>query len=168
MRVGREMEQSERQRLIELLQGGRWVALGTLAADGAAEVSWVACCSEGALDGYLMHLSRLAAHTRNLLADPRASLAVSEPDDGRDDPQTLARVSLVGRVQVVARDTPAYDAARVRYLERFPAAEERFAFGDFALYRFRVEGVRLVAGFGKAFRVTPEQLRAMGGAGEGE
>jgi len=43
----------------------------TLGADGP-EASQVAYAVEGAFDGFLLHLSQLAAHTKHLLAEPRA------------------------------------------------------------------------------------------------
>src|SRR5262245_62023453 len=45
-------------------------------------------------------LSRLAAHTKNLLVDPRASLFVGDRS-AAEDPQAGARVSLLGRMSPV-------------------------------------------------------------------
>lgn len=144
-----------------LITERRWAAMATSAtsAEGAPEASWVAYVSEPGLTGYLMHLSTMAGHTRNLLADPRIALTVSESDDGRDDPQTLARVALSGRVAVIERGDEGYAAAKACYLARLPEAEARFDFADFALYRFTAEGARLVSGFGKAYRLGPGGLK---------
>ena len=63
----------------------------------------------------LLLLSRLAAHTKNLLADPRASLFVGDRT-AAEDPQAGARVSLLGRVAPLpaadARATPAPATSR--------------------------------------------------------
>jgi putative heme iron utilization protein len=94
----------------------------------------------------LLLLSRLAAHTRNLTADPRAGLFVGDRSAAAD-PQAGARVSLLGQV----RPLPDPDVAdgRARYLDRWPKAADYFALGDFALWRFDIEEARLIAGFGE-------------------
>jgi hypothetical protein len=142
-----------------LLHKQRSAALGTL-ADGAPFVSMVAFASEADFGGVLLHLSTLSPHTKHLLADARASLLVTEPDDERADVQTLARITLTGRVQAVPRDTPAYDAGRTLYLAKLPAAAMLFDFGDFGLFRLVPDGARYVGGFARAYTLTPEHLRA--------
>jgi putative heme iron utilization protein len=94
----------------------------------------------------LLLLSRLAAHTRNLVADPRAGLFVGDRSAAAD-PQAGARVSLLGQVRPVA-DVDV-DDARARYLARWPRAADYFALGDFTLWRFDIEEARLIAGFGE-------------------
>ncbi|HEY3062378.1 MAG TPA: pyridoxamine 5'-phosphate oxidase family protein [Chloroflexota bacterium] len=88
----------------------------------------------------ILLLSQLAEHTRNLLADPRASLFVQEAGE---DPQAVARVTLLGRVELA-------DAVelRTRYVSRHPQAMDYFAMADFGLYVLRTETARFVGGFG--------------------
>jgi putative heme iron utilization protein len=90
----------------------------------------------------LLLLSGLAAHTKNLLADPRACLFVGDRS-AADDPLAGARVSLLGRAVHV--DEP---DARVRYLARHPKAAAYFELRDFALWELVVEEARLISGFG--------------------
>src|SRR6185295_3110746 len=92
----------------------------------------------------LLLLSELAAHTRNLRADARACLFVS--DDG-DDAQAVTRASLLGRVAPVA-DADRADA-EVRYRRRFADADRTLALGGFALWELAVDEVRWIAGFGR-------------------
>jgi len=143
--------------LREVVCGGRWACLATL-RDGAPLASWVAYALDSAGGSLLMHLSRLAVHTRNLLADGRASLTVSFADDGREDPQELARVTLNGTVVRVAPEDPDYAAAKACYLARFPAAEQRFEFADFSLFRLPPAEARFVGGFARAYSVGGEAL----------
>src|SRR5215468_5592152 len=71
----------------------------------------------------LLLLSGLAAHTKNLLADPRACLFVGDRS-AAEDPLAGARVSLLGRAAKVA---PSDEAdARARYVARHPKAEAYF------------------------------------------
>jgi putative heme iron utilization protein len=98
----------------------------------------------------LLLLSKLAAHTHNLRADPRASLFVGDRS-AVADPQAGARVSLLGRAVPLAGADPDSGAdadARARYLARWPQAADYFALGDFSLWRFQIEEARLIAGFG--------------------
>jgi putative heme iron utilization protein len=113
---------------------------------------------DGAL---LLHLSRLAKHTLNLLADGRVSLALSEMDDGRSDPQTLARITLDGSVVLVERDSTDYQAGRECYLARLPDAAMLFDFADFSLFRLTPQSGRYVEGFGSTHRLTAERLRSL-------
>lgn len=151
----------ERQALVTLLTGSRWAALAT-ARDSEPLASWVAVAPAAEPGHYLLHLSRLAPHTRNLQANPRAALAFSEPDRDRSrDPQTLARVSLQGRVETIARDAAGYPAARERYLACLPQAGVQFTLGDFSLLRFVAESARFVAGFGRAHRLDAGAVRSL-------
>lgn len=137
----------------------RHAALATVAADGAPHVGMVAFAI--ALDGtaLLLHLSTLATHTRQLLAEPRVSLLISEPDrPDIDDVQTLARLTVYGRAQPLTPDDAMYDDCRSAYLQRFVAAEMRFGFADFVLVRVIVDQARFVGGFAQARNLTQAQL----------
>jgi putative heme iron utilization protein len=93
----------------------------------------------------LLLLSGLAAHTKNLLADPRASLFVGDRN-AVEDPLAGARASLLGRAaRVAAADEP---DARARYVARHPRAEAYFQLRDFALWELVLEEARLLSGFG--------------------
>jgi heme iron utilization protein len=150
------MKPEELALVATLLRSQRQAALGTLRA-GAPFVSMVAYAAEPDFGGFLLHLSRLAPHTRHLLADARASLLICEPDDGRDDVQTLARITLVGAAALVAEaEQP---AARELYLARLPTADPLFEFPDFALFRLVPDEARYIGGFARAFSLTVAHLR---------
>lgn len=144
--------------IARLVFSKRWGALATL-NDRAPLASMVAYAPEPEIAGILMFLSGLSAHTQNLLDDPRCSLAVTEADSGRGDPQTLPRVSLQGRVQEVPADLAGYASAWRRYVERFPDAESRRGLGDFRLFRLVVAEARYVGGFARAMTLSGEELR---------
>jgi putative heme iron utilization protein len=165
------MNRADALRLARLLEAQRWAALATAGADGPL-ASMVACAPLEDVSAVLLHLSRLARHTGNLLTVGRGSLVLSEPDPGEGDPQTLARLTLSGPVAAVERDDAAYTALRARYLTRLPSAEPLFGFGDFSLFLLRVERAHYVGGFARAYAMSAEELahelaraRAEGGAG---
>src|SRR5215212_3985755 len=92
--------------IARLIRSQRVAALGTL-RDNKPFVSMVAYAAEPDFGGLLLHLRQLAAHTKQLLAAPQSSLLICEPDEGREDVQTLARLTLSG----VAAPIPAASAA---------------------------------------------------------
>jgi hypothetical protein len=83
---------------------------------------------------------------------------ISEPDDGREDPQTLARVTIRGNAEVMPIGVPGYMPAKDLYMARFPRSEPLFEFGDFGLWRILPKGGRYVAAFAKAFNLTADSL----------
>lgn len=156
------MDAVDRAALADLVRGQRQAALGTL-ADGAPFVSMalyaLAEPEAGAACVFLIHVSRLAPHTRHLEADPRASLLICQPNTGAGDPQALPRVTIQATAQVIPRESAAYAAGRAAYLARFPQAEMLFTFPDFALFRLDPRAARYVGGFAKAFSLDAEQLQ---------
>jgi general stress protein 26 len=118
------MGKTERlKQLADLLRETRWAALATVGGNGRPHASMVAYAGNGALTKLYFHLSRMAAHTGNLVENPHCSLAISEQDDHHGDPQLLARATLQGSVEVVPRDSDEYRAAMGSYLERLPDSE---------------------------------------------
>lgn len=101
-----------------------------------------------------LHLSRLAVHTQRLLADPRVSLFIAEPDGPGKNPLALRRINLQGEAAILSPDALSYEVIKERYLERFPQAGMMFGFGDFALWELQFENAHFVLGFGQAFVST--------------
>jgi putative heme iron utilization protein len=125
-----------------LLREARSGALATLMAGTGGPYCSLVNIATAADGAPLLLISRLAVHTKNILADPRVSLMLDERKPG--DPLEGARVMLMGRA--VATDDP---AARRRYLARHPEAEMFAGFADFGFYRIELSGAHLVAGFGR-------------------
>lgn len=129
--------------LRRVARGCRKAGLATLLEDGAPYASLVTVAFDLDLAPILL-LSGLADHTRNLLADDRASLLL-DGTDGHPNPQTGPRVTLTGRA---ARCDD--DALRARFLARHPAASLYAGFGDFAIWKLTPERAHFVGGFGRA------------------
>jgi putative heme iron utilization protein len=135
----------------KLLREARSGALATLmvaSGDPYCSLVNVATAADGSP---LLLLSRLAVHTKNLLADARVSLMVDERREG--DPLEGARVMLTGTVAA----TPDPNARR-RYLDRQPEAGTFADFADFAFYQVVLKGAHLVAGFGRIVDLPPQEL----------
>jgi hypothetical protein len=98
-------------------------------------------------------VSTLAEHTRNIDADPRASLLVVEDTPAGADPLASGRVTLLGTAGELT-DEAERSAARAGYLEANPAAFY-VDYGDFRCLRLDVTAVRYVGGFGRMSWVDP-------------
>jgi putative heme iron utilization protein len=137
-----------------LLRRSRQGALATLMPDsGDPYCSLVNVASH--CDGSpILLISRLALHTRNILADPRVSLMLDERAEG--DPLEGARIMLAGRAEQAG---DAEDAVlRRRYLNAHPAAEVFVNFKDFLFFQIRPAAAHLVAGFGRIVDLKPGQF----------
>ncbi|MBT8194214.1 MAG: pyridoxamine 5'-phosphate oxidase family protein [Acidimicrobiia bacterium] len=145
-----------------MLLGNRWAAMATLGSDGPS-ASMVAYATEPDLTSLLLFLSGLSEHTRNLLAEPRLSLVISEADPGNDDPQTLARVSIKGTAAKLERTDAEFEAAWRIYLDRLPDAAPRIMLADFSLFRIVLTTVRYVGGFAQAGTIPLDRLSAAAG-----
>src|SRR5262245_48756716 len=102
----------------------------------------------------ILLLSDLSDHAKNLQRDPRASLLMDGTLDLKE-PLTGPRLTLLGDVRVSA-DQP---GDKARYLAVHPEAALYAGFGDFRFYRFRISEGLFVAGFGRIFRLKPEELK---------
>jgi hypothetical protein len=86
-------------------------------------------------------VSRLAEHTRNLLADSRAGFLVYRANG--DDVLNGQRVTLLGRFEAT-HDT----RLAQRYIRYHPDARRYLALGDFMFFRLSLERLRYIGGFG--------------------
>lgn len=155
------MAESTTQILRMLLLDRPVAALATL-HDGRPAVSMIPFAVHAAGDTVRLvtHLSRLAAHTGDMLALPEVSLLVVASESAGTMPQALPRVSLSAVAAFVPPDDPEHAALRGCYLEKFPDAAPLFALGDFSIVALEPTSARLVAGFGRALTLPPDALAA--------
>jgi putative heme iron utilization protein len=127
-----------------LLRSVRAGALGTLdLASGFPMTTLVSVATD--LDGApLLLVSGLSHHTRNLQADARCSILLSE--GGRGDPLAHPRLTLLGRAH---RTEDAI--VRRRFLARHPKSKLYVDFPDFSFLRIEPERMALNGGFARAY-----------------
>jgi putative heme iron utilization protein len=112
-----------------------------------------------ASDGsFILHVSRLASHTQNMLDHPDVSLLITESEASGKMPQALARVTVQGRAAKLDRESQKHIDARDGYLSRFPDAGPLFEFSDFSIFIIKPVSARLIAGFRQAVTITGEDF----------
>ena len=95
-------------------------------------------------------ISGIAEHSRNLAANPRASLMIAKAlGEGE-----MARVSLMGEVLPIEADS----LLVARYLRYHPHAERFLQLGDFRFHRFEPARVLTVGGFANASWIEGSRL----------
>lgn len=140
-----------------LIESQQVAALGTLQG-GEPFVSMVpfALLPDGA--GFVIHVSALASHTKDMLASPAVSLMILAAEDAEVPAQARARVTIQADAVRIPVDAPIHAVAKRLYLDRFPQSAQTFALGDFALFAIRPKRARYVGGFAQAKTLTAETL----------
>ena len=130
-----------------LLRTIRAGALGTLTKEGGFPFATLINVATDVDGTPILLMSGLSAHTKNLDADLRASILLSER--GKGDPLAHPRLTVVGRARRITDET-ARTRLRRRFLARHPKSALYADFGDFAFWRLEVESAHLNGGFAKA------------------
>ena len=108
----------------------------------------------------LLLLSRFAVHTRNLMADHRASL-LFDASDGGGDPLAGGRVTVIGRLEPITLGESAggeIAGARARFLARHPGAAMYVDFSDFGFWHLTIERAHYIGGFGRIVDLSASDL----------
>ena len=126
--------------------------LATLQNEGGSPYASLITVAPDASGAPIFLISTLAWHTRNLLADSRASILLSEAS-ASGDPLDVGRISLIG----IAEKTDAPAATR-RFLARHPSAAQYSGFPDFSFWRLQVETAHYVGGFGRITTFDGEEV----------
>ncbi len=140
----------------QLLAGAGTGVLSTLSA---RKPGWpLGSLVSYALDGVgrpVFLFTELAQHTRNLRADPRASLFVQE--GAARNPQAAGRLALLGTLTPVPGGL--LSEARDCYVAVHPEGRSFAELGDFLFWHMNVEDVHVVGGFAKAGWMSWQEFR---------
>jgi len=151
------MNPSQAKALRELVHGQPIAALGTL-HEGRPFVSMVpfALLPDGT--GWVIHVSHLASHTKDMVHNPEVSMLVAAPLVPGNSPLSLPRLTIQGTAHACDDASPAYATARAAYIERLPDSAGMFEFADFQLFVVQPIIARFVGGFARASTVSAEAL----------
>lgn len=152
------MTPEDRSVLYDLLTGQRLVALG-LVADGEPIVGLLPYAVAPGFDALYVQASRLARHSRGLVAGAAFGAVIHEPDRPGADPLQIPRLTFEGTVDLLSGESAEREAAIRSFVARFPAAATTLALPDFSLYRLEIRGGRLILGFGRALNLSGDHFR---------
>lgn len=154
--VLRETDDEARRLARVLMRSAPYAAMAVLDPEsGFPVVSRVLLGTD--IDGVpVILVSGLSAHTRALANDARASLLTGEP--GKGDPLAHPRLSVECLAEAVAHGTQQHERIRTRFLARHAKAKLYIDFADFQFFRLRPQAASLNGGFGKAYRLTGDDL----------
>ena len=131
------------------------VILGTAAPDGAPDAS-VAATLLDADGAFVIYVSGLAAHTRHLRVNPRASVLLLESEATPGNPLARRRLTFACTAEPVARESATHAELILAFREKFGATIDVVStLADFQFVRLQPQSGRVVAGFGAAFEVNP-------------
>lgn len=154
------MKDEKSANLREILASRSTAALGTLHS-GAPYVSMVPFALLADIPAFVIHVSRLSAHTNDMLAEPRVSLLISDSERAGVSPLAIPRITILGTARQLTNDAQEYPAARQAFLARFPEAAAMFNLGDFSLFQITLDEGRWIAGFAQARTLTPASFARM-------
>ncbi len=135
------------------------MTVGYLATVGEDGAPWCSLVVYGpTADGNpVLLVSTMAEHGRNLVHDPRASLALNDPA-ALGDPLDRPRITLAGRA--CQPEGEQRQAALDAHVAAIPGAMLYAGWDDFTLWVLEVERVRWVGGFAVMDTISPEVYRA--------
>jgi putative heme iron utilization protein len=154
------MQPAQAAALRALIESQPVAALATLHR-GKPAVSMVPYALRPQGEGLIVHVSRLATHTADMLANPDVAVLIVAAPGAAPSPRELARVSLQGQARRLAPDSPEHDEARQHYLARFANSAELFGFADFSLFTIDVQLARFVGGFANATSIRGTEFRSI-------
>src|SRR3569832_1264571 len=136
-----------------LLRRSRQGALATLMVGSGDPYCSLANVASNPDGSPILLISRLAIHTKNLLADARVSLMLDERVEGA----TLegARIMLSGHDEEIATDR---ENARQRYHIAHPFFDVFVDFMNFSFFRIRPAGTHLETKIGRILDQKPAQF----------
>lgn len=135
-----------------LLESQQTLLLATRSSDGEADISYAPFLHQQGQ--FYIFISELARHTQNLLAHPRVSLMIIQPEAEASNPFARQRLTLRCSVDVIARDHEDFAPKLTQLTEKFGETIHLLAsLPDFHLMALTPLDGLFVAGFGKAMVV---------------
>lgn len=147
-------------RLAELLLGQRLLALGVV-VEGTPVVGLLPYAVSANHAALYVQASRLARHTRGLVAGAPWSGMIHEPDSADIDPLRVPRLQLDGLVEPLSGQHHEFQSAALALLQRFPQAAATLQLGDFGVYRLEIRSGRMVLDFGQAINLSREHFEGI-------
>ena len=135
-----------------LLRGVRAGTLATLDRNTGHPFASLVNVATDADGSPVILVSRLSTHTANIEVDGRASILLAQT--GKGDPLAHPRLTVLGQMMKIGRDSDDDARVRRRFLARHPKSELYAGFGDFSFWRLAIVSAHLNGGFARAADLT--------------
>lgn len=154
----RPTDDNARKLAQDLLFAARFAALAVTDPDTHTPYVSRVALGQGPDGAPVSLMSGLALHRRALDSDPACALLVGEPGP-KGDALSHPRLTIQASAHPIARDSQTHEKIAAQYLRDHPKAKLYLSLGDFGFVRFAPTRVFLNGGFGRAFHLTPADLR---------
>lgn len=132
--------------------------LSTVGADGRPHCGYTPYLHQ-VPNHFHIFVSQLAAHTRNLLANPTVAIMIIADEQSTTQIFARTRVSYLCHAIVIEPDSAAYISVLDKYQQRHgKMAALLRQLPDFILFQLIPVSGQFVQGFGQAFRLTGDDL----------
>ncbi|UTW11916.1 HugZ family pyridoxamine 5'-phosphate oxidase [Marinobacterium rhizophilum] len=136
-----------------LIESRATLSLATLGPDGRADISYAPFVQDGQ-GRFCIFVSRLAAHTGNLLREPEASVMLIQPESEAGNLFARERLTLRCRAEEIHRHAADYEVILQLMEARFgPLIAQLRTLGDFHLLALVPHSGTYVVGFGRAYEL---------------
>lgn len=150
------MDNDWRQGIALLLANTR---IGFLSSQGERSPETSMCPYATYHGDIVLHLSALAKHSKNIQNNTNVGFMICTPENPKNSPLSLARLSLTGTIKAVPpKEHAHYQKA---YISNIPDAGALFSFPDFTLYHLEVHNIQWIGGFGKARKIPLETWKSL-------
>jgi len=152
-----DIDNTEIEKQAEILaQKFETLQLATISNDGFPEISYAPFIAHN--DCFYIFISELAAHTRNLLKQPIASVMLIEDEPAADNAFARKRLTYRCQARQVIRETPEFAEQANKMEQRFGAMIKLLTqLNDFHLFELKPVSGQYVAGFGKTYEIVYPQ-----------
>ena len=137
-----------------LIRTSRYGVLSAVNQDSGFPISSLVGLATDSDGSPLFPASELGSMIQAMQASPRVSLLIENV--GRGDPLAHTRISLAAFAAKLEGED--HLRARRRYLSRHPKASIYIDFKDFSIWKLSIQSASFIAGFGRAYKLTQEQL----------
>jgi heme iron utilization protein len=101
-------------------------------------------------------ISDLSLHTKALVQNPQCALLIGEP--GKGDPLAHPRMTILAKAARMPDEAKDDTAFAAQFQALHPKTQLYFGFADFAFWHFETIRIDLNGGFGKAYRLQPDDV----------
>ena len=151
------MAEAPEQAVADLQQQCGSLMMATLSEDGRPHVSYTPFCLDG--EHYLILISELALHTRNLLTRPLVDIMLIQDESGATQLFARNRLTLSCDAKEVTAEHPEHTSLLDKFQSRHGKTVELLRqLPDFHLLRLTPRAGRFVMGFGQAYELSGENL----------